>query len=181
MRQLWNLYVRMMRNHPVKTQLITTGTSMLSGDLIAQKLVERRSTVDIPRAARFFAMGIGYNGPVYRAWYLTLDRLIGTGSARAAVVKKVVLDQAVFFPSLFLPGFLVTLGALQRRSWEDIRRKVLTDYVPILKANYVLWPAVQIINFTFVPLSYRLPFGSCVALVWNTYLAWRANLTVQEP
>uniref|UniRef100_A0A023GFJ3 Mitochondrial inner membrane protein Mpv17 n=1 Tax=Amblyomma triste TaxID=251400 RepID=A0A023GFJ3_AMBTT len=175
MRQAWNLYARMMRVHPVKTQVITTATLMLSGDLIAQKVLERRTSIDVPRAARFFVIGIGFMGPVLRVWYLTLERVV---AGRAVVVKKVLLDQGVFTP-LLIPSFLVTLGALQQRSWEDIKRTVRADFLPILKANYALWPAAQLINFRFVPLNYRVPFASCVALVWNTYLAWKANRTVE--
>lgn len=174
MRRAWNLYARVMRDHPAKTQLITTATVMLSGDLISQKVLERRSSIDVPRAARFFVMGIAFVGPALRVWYFTLERIVGSSGGRALVIKKVFLDQALFTP-VFLPSFLVTLGALQRRSWESIKQTVRADYLPILKANYVLWPAAQLINFRFVPLSYRVPFASCVALFWNTYLAWKAN------
>lgn len=165
-----------MRDHPAKTQFTTTATVMLSGDLIAQKMLERRPDIDVPRAARFFIMGIGFVGPALRVWYIALERIVGSGSGRAMVVKKVFLDQAVFTP-VFLPSFLVTLGALQGRSWGSIKDTVRADFLPILKANYMLWPAAQLINFRFVPLSYRVPFVSCVALVWNTYLAWKANRT----
>lgn len=37
-----------------------------------------------------------------------------------------------------------------------ITRKIRDVYVPTLKANYVLWPAVQIINFRFVPLQFQI-------------------------
>lgn len=179
MRQLWSAYARVMRNHPVKTQLITTGTVMLSGDLIAQTVLERRSTIDVPRAARFFVMGIAFVGPILRVWYITLERIVGSTGGGAMVVKKVLLDQGVFTP-VFIPSFLTTLGALQGRSWEGIKDMVRMDYLPILKANYMLWPAAQLINFRFVPLAYRVPFASCVALVWNTYLAWKANRTFKK-
>ncbi|XP_037272506.2 mitochondrial inner membrane protein Mpv17 [Rhipicephalus microplus] len=174
MRQAWSLYTRVMHDHPVKTQLITTATVMLSGDLIAQKVLERRTDIDVPRAARFFVMGVAFVGPALRVWYLALERIIGSGGGRAMVIKKVFLDQAVFTP-VFLPSFLVTLGALQQRSWDSIKDTLRADYLPILKANYMLWPAAQLINFSLVPLNYRVPFASCVALVWNTYLAWKAN------
>ncbi|XP_077529460.1 mitochondrial inner membrane protein Mpv17-like [Haemaphysalis longicornis] len=177
MRHLWGLYARVMRDHPVKTQLITAGTLMLSGDLIAQKVLERQPKIDVPRAARFFVMGIGFVGPAFRVWYITLERIVGSGSGRAVVIKKVLLDQCAFTPVL-IPSFLTALGALQGRSWEGIKDMVRADFLPILKANYMLWPAAQIINFGFVPLTYRVPFASAVALVWNTYLAWKANRIV---
>ncbi|XP_077529755.1 mitochondrial inner membrane protein Mpv17-like isoform X2 [Haemaphysalis longicornis] len=134
---------------------------------------------DIPKHCMFFVMGIGFVGPVLRVWYIALERIVGSTGGGAMVVKKVLLDQGVFTP-VFIPSFLTTLGALQGRSWEGIKDMVRMDYLPILKANYMLWPAAQLINFRFVPLAYRVPFASCVALVWNTYLAWKANRTLRK-
>lgn len=176
MRRAWNLYARMLRDHPLKTQMITTATVMLSGDLIAQKVVERRSSIDVPRAARFFTMGVVFVGPVVRGWYLILERVVGSGASSALVIKKVLLDQTIFGP-LFVPSLMVGLGVLQRRSWDDIQQSVRANYLQILKTMYMIWPVAQFVNFKFVPLSYRQPFGSCVAIAWNTYLAGKANRT----
>ncbi|XP_070382985.1 mitochondrial inner membrane protein Mpv17-like [Dermacentor albipictus] len=176
MRQAWSFYARMVRDHPMKTQMITTATVMLSGDLIAQKVIERRPEVDVPRAARFFVMGVGFVCPVVRGWYLILERVVGSGAGTALVVKKVLLDQTIFGP-LFVPSFMVVLGALQGRSWDDIKQSVRANYLQILGTMYMIWPVAQFVNFKFVPLSYRQPFGSSVAIVWNTYLASKANRT----
>ncbi|KAL1417995.1 hypothetical protein MTO96_005982 [Rhipicephalus appendiculatus] len=158
---------------------MTTATVMLSGDLIAQKVLERRSDVDVVRTTRFFVMGVGFVGPVVRMWYLTLERVVGSGIGGRLVVKKMLLDQALFTP-VFIVGFRVVLGALQRRSWDDIEQSLRANYLQILKTSYMLWPAAQLINFRFVPLSYRQTFGGCVALVWSTYLAWKANRTLND-
>ena len=37
-----------------------------------------------------------------------------------------------------------------------IARKFQDVYVPALKANYVLWPAVQILNFRMMPLQFQI-------------------------
>jgi len=37
-----------------------------------------------------------------------------------------------------------------------ITRKFQDVYIPALKANYVLWPAVQILNFRVVPLQFQI-------------------------
>uniref|UniRef100_A0A131XE13 Mitochondrial inner membrane protein Mpv17 n=1 Tax=Hyalomma excavatum TaxID=257692 RepID=A0A131XE13_9ACAR len=176
MRQAWNLYARLVRDHPMKTQLVTTATVMLSGDLIAQKVIERRADIDVPRAARFFVMGVGFVGPVVRGWYLILERVVGTGSGGVVVFKKVLLDQTLFGPT-FVPSFMVVLGTLQRRSWEDIKQSLRANYFQILQTMYMIWPVAQFVNFRFVSFSYRQAFGSCVAIVWNTYLASKANRT----
>lgn len=114
-------------------------------------------------------------GPAYGAWYVVLDRVFGTGGA-SITLKKVLLDQLLFSP-VFVPVFLVFVGFLQGQPWADIERTVRRDFLPVLTASYVLWPAAQGVTFRFVPLNYQLPFTSLVALVWNTYLAWKANET----
>lgn len=35
-------------------------------------------------------------------------------------------------------------------------KKFQDVFIPSLKANYVLWPAVQFMNFRFVPLSLQI-------------------------
>jgi len=35
-------------------------------------------------------------------------------------------------------------------------RKFQDVYVPALRANYVLWPAVQILNFRVIPLQFQI-------------------------
>ena len=39
---------------------------------------------------------------------------------------------------------------------DTIKNKFKTAYLPTLKANYMIWPAVQIINFKFMPLQFQI-------------------------
>ena len=52
-----------------------------------------------------------------------------------------------------------------------LAKKFQDVYIPSLKANYVLWPAVQIVNFRFMPLQFQLPFVSTVGIAWTAYLS----------
>ncbi|XP_053444645.1 protein Mpv17 isoform X6 [Nycticebus coucang] len=49
------------------------------------------------------------------------------------------------------------------------------DYPDALITNYYLWPAVQLANFYLIPLHYRLAVVQCVAVIWNSYLSWKAH------
>ncbi|KAH6923929.1 hypothetical protein HPB50_009566 [Hyalomma asiaticum] len=100
--------------------------------------------------------------------------MVRSGSIGTLVIKKFLLDQAVFAPA-FTASLMVALGTVQWRTWNDMKHSLQANYMQMLKARYILWPAAQLINFLFVPSSYRQPFGSCVAVVWCTYLAWKAN------
>jgi Mpv17 / PMP22 family len=44
------------------------------------------------------------------------------------------------------------------------REKLEKSYFAGLKANWVLWPAVQAINFSIVPLQYRVLVVNIVSL-----------------
>ena len=37
-----------------------------------------------------------------------------------------------------------------------IVRKIQDVYLPTLKANFLLWPAVQILNFRAVPIQFQI-------------------------
>jgi protein Mpv17 len=84
------------------------------------------------------------------------------------------LDQTIFAP-VFLGGFLTVLGITDGKSSQQIWDKLYQDYPQVLRSNYMLWPAAQIITFTVVPLQHRVGFVSLVALFWNTYLTWVAH------
>ncbi len=99
-------------------------------------------------------------------------------------------DQIVFAPFM-ISGFFGFTAALEGKSTDQIKAKLKRDWLPALKANYVVWPAAQLINFTFVP-QVRLLFVavfwfgtdasvaqnlavlyvSGIALVWNTWLCY---------
>lgn len=52
------------------------------------------------------------------------------------------------------------------------KEKLKKAYVPGLKANWALWPAVQFANFTYVPLQYQVLVVNVVSLGWNCFLSY---------
>uniref|UniRef100_A0A803KG64 Mitochondrial inner membrane protein Mpv17 n=1 Tax=Xenopus tropicalis TaxID=8364 RepID=A0A803KG64_XENTR len=112
-------------------------------------------------------------GPVVGGWYKILDRIV-PGSSKTVALKKMLLDQGAFAPC-FLGCFLSIAGALNGLSGEQIWGKLKRDYTDALITNYYIWPAVQVANFYFIPLYHRLAVVQCVAVIWNSYLSWKAN------
>lgn len=49
--------------------------------------------------------------------------------------------------------------------------RILSDKTIYRKANFVVWPLVQIINFRWIPLQAQLPFASTIGVFWTTYLS----------
>nr|XP_006197269.2 protein Mpv17 isoform X1 [Vicugna pacos] len=172
---LWRAYQRALTAHPWKVQVLTAGSLMGLGDVISQQLVERRGLQEhqTGRTLTMVSLGCGFVGPVVGGWYRVLDRLI-PGTTKVDALKKMLLDQGGFAPC-FLGCFLPLVGTLNGLSTQDNWAKLQRDYPDALITNYYLWPAVQLANFYLVPLHYRLAVVQCVAVIWNSYLSWKAH------
>lgn len=114
-----------------------------------------------------------FQGPALRVWYEVLNRHIGS-AGKGVAIRKVFIDQFIFAPS-FLVMILVTVGAMQGKSWDNIKVDLSSNYLDVLKTNYFIWPWVQLVNFYYVPLQYQVLLVQSVALFWNTYLSWKTN------
>ncbi|XP_053315293.1 protein Mpv17 [Spea bombifrons] len=175
MAALWRGYQKLLALHPWKVQIITAGSLVGVGDVISQQLLERRGlrNHNVGRTVRMMGVGFCLVGPVIGGWYKVLDRLV-PGSSKSVALKKMLLDQGAFAPC-FLGCFLSVVSALNGLSTEEIWGKLKRDYKDALITNYYIWPAVQIANFYFIPLYHRLAVVQCVAIIWNSYLSWKAN------
>ncbi|XP_053444641.1 protein Mpv17 isoform X2 [Nycticebus coucang] len=151
------------------------GSLMGLGDIISQQLVERRGLREhqTGRTLTMVSLGCGFVGPVVGGWYKVLDRFI-PGTTKVDALKKMLLDQGGFAPC-FLGCFLPLVGAFNGLSAQDNWAKLQRDYPDALITNYYLWPAVQLANFYLIPLHYRLAVVQCVAVIWNSYLSWKAH------
>ena len=152
-----------------------TGALVGTGDVIAQQVVEKKGFKghNFVRTAKMAGIGLCFIGPGLRTWYIILDKLV-KGTAGTSALKKMILDQGIWAPC-FLVMFFSAVGALDGNSAKQIKEKLKKDFVPALKVNYMIWPAVQLLNFYFVPMQHRVIVVNFVALFWNTYLAWASH------
>ncbi|RPA95304.1 hypothetical protein L873DRAFT_1698445 [Choiromyces venosus 120613-1] len=95
----------------------------------------------------------------YMAWGITVPAL-----------WRVAFDQLIFSP-ISLAIFFIYMTLAEGGGKKAVIRKFDMVYISALKSNYILWPAVQILNFRIVPLSFQLPFASTVGIAWTVYLS----------
>ncbi|XP_065898101.1 protein Mpv17-like [Dysidea avara] len=167
-------YGRQLSTRPNITNATTTGVLFALGDVIAQKLIEKQKKLDWGRSARFGLVGFCFAGPVIGGWYRLLDRVI-TSTGPTTALKKVLCDQCLFAPCIYvalLPLIGVSKGLF---TTQELKQQLTKDYKHVLINNWKIWPAVQLANFYFVPLHFRLVVVNIVALGWNTYLSWVAH------
>ena len=173
MSNLWAKYVKLLDTKPLITKAITSGVLVGGGDMVAQLFVEKNKQYDFARTLRFGTFGALAVGPMMHYWYAILQRFF-PGDNFASAVKKLACDQIIFAPTI-VASFFVGITLLEGNGFDTISRKFASDYIPAMKMNYYIWPAAQTITFTVIPYNLRVPWVSCVSLVWNTVLSLITN------
>lgn len=146
---------------------------------------------DFERLTRFMAYGFCI-APLQFKWFRFLERAfpMTKTSAFGPAMKRVVFDQLVYAP--FGVGlFFVVMTVAEGGGRRAVSHKLRDMYVPTLKANYMVWPAVQIVNFRLMPVQFQLvrapppgapraahvadarrqPFVSTIGIAWTAYLS----------
>ncbi|EGU89103.1 protein SYM1 [Fusarium oxysporum f. sp. raphani 54005] len=156
---------------PLLTQSVTTAFLFATGDVTAQQLVEKKGVEkhDLVRTGRMALYGGFVFGPVATTWFAFLARRVNVpGNKKAEVLTRVACDQLGFAP-VMIGVFLSSMATMEGKSAQE---RIDKAWWPALKANWMLWPAVQVINFSLIPLQYRLFFANIIAIGWNSYLSW---------
>lgn len=126
---------------------------------------------DFERLTRFMAYGF-LMAPVQHKWFGFLSRTfpITKSAAFMPAMKRVAFDQFLFAP-IGLACFFTFMTVAEGGGRRAVVRKFQDVYVPALKANYMVWPAVQILNFRIMPIQFQIPFVSTIGIAWTVYLS----------
>ncbi|KAI9316454.1 hypothetical protein BX666DRAFT_1859095 [Dichotomocladium elegans] len=169
---MFSWYNKVLSRQPIFVQSVTTALLFGAGDVIAQQLVEQRGLDKHEgiRTLRMAAFGGFFAGPVLSNWYRFVELNIKGSSPLKTLTLKVAADQLICAP-IFIGVFFSAQGLLEGRRVDEIKEKLQSGYRDALMSNYKLWPAVQMVNFYFTPLYYRLAVSNVVSLGWNAYLS----------
>ncbi|KAJ5730877.1 uncharacterized protein N7483_005385 [Penicillium malachiteum] len=162
-------YQAKLAKRPILTASLSSGILFGSGDVLAQQAVDHRGLEkhDFARTGRMALYGGAVFGPVATAWYRILQRHIVLKSTLGTAAARVAADQIVFAPTqltVFLSAMAIMEGSDPIEKWRH-------SFVPSYKANLLVWPFVQAVNFTFVPLELRVLVVNLVSLGWNCFLS----------
>lgn len=155
-------------------QCVTSAFLGATGDFIAQKFVEKRNwkNYDLIRTGRFAVLTGCYIGPILVGWFRILEHV--RGAAKIVPLKRLLIDQGLFTPC-FLATILTVLRMLEGNSFSQAVEIVKKDYYPIFKFNISFWPPIQLINFYFMPLNFRVIVMMLGNLVWNTCISYKVQ------
>lgn len=66
----------------------------------------------------------------------------------------------------------IFLSSMATMEGSSVKKRLDKLWWPALQTNWMVWPAVQVINFTYVPLIHRVLFANIISIGWNCYLSW---------
>lgn len=137
-------------------------------------LVEWLSTVEVssPILSQILGLAKMYVpavfGPAATLWYRFLQAKIRFKNTNATIAARVLADQTIFAST----NLLVFLSSMAYLEGSSPKAKLQSTYREALKKNWMVWPAVQSINFKLVPLEHRVLVVNIVSLGWNCYLSY---------
>ncbi|KAJ5821865.1 uncharacterized protein N7525_011149 [Penicillium rubens] len=172
---------------PVLTTMVTNAVLGGVADTVAQLITAFRTrrpptsgddflSIEIPdldkqKPPLFMAYGF-FMAPVQFQWFGFLSRAfpLTKKNPTAPAFKRVAFDQFIFAP-FGLACFFTYMTIAEGGGRRALTHKFRDVYLPTLKANFVLWPAVQILNFRVIPIQFQIPFVSTVGIAWTAYLS----------
>jgi len=121
-------------------------------------------------------------GPVGNLWYKGLDFSVSKMLNPKTLpflflLAKVILDICIFGPvhvTVYFTWMKVAKGA----SLDEVKSKLIDDFLPTLIADSVYWIPIQILNFRFVPVPLQLTVVNvacifeCAGLSFLSQVGW---------
>jgi len=160
----WRWYTNQLKTNPIITKALTSAFIAALGNLIGQKLVEKKK-LDVSRLLKFALLGGGV-APLAHYWHLFLERNV------KGPYLKLIIHQVVWSP-IVTTIFYVVLSLLDGLS-DQPKRAIATlkaNWFPTVKANWKFWPIANFIMFMYIPPHLRVLFANLIGLIWAIILS----------
>jgi protein Mpv17 len=72
-------------------------------------------------------------------------------------------------------GFFWTTTVMETGDSAAGFKKIEDKLWPTLKVNWVVWPVLQAVNLSVVPLPFRILYINFCSLFWSAYLSSQTN------
>lgn len=178
-------YNNLLATRPLLTNVITTGFLFGAGDVLAQTVELRNAKAadtedalfDYPRLRRAVIFGAFIFAPIGDRWYRVLNSVLVSLSKVVNTAVRVSMDQLGFAPFIGIPLYFSAMTAMEGGDniKEKVQQKLKANWWNTLTANWTVWPAVQTVNFAFVPVQLRLLVVNTISIAWNCYLLMKLN------
>lgn len=193
---MFSKFNRLITTHPVLSNMMVSGFLFGSGDYLAQTIFTNPITSvptqkhDKSRTLKAMIYGSIIFAPVCLKWYGLLNKIkiqspVRTRHAMKAInvnncytiIAKVATDQLIFAPLIAVPLYysIMTVFEFHKNPVDAIKHNLRGNWWETLKTNWLIWPFVQLANFSLIPFQYRLLVVNVLSIGWNCYLSFELN------
>lgn len=149
---------------------------------------DKRTTINPPelfhqdwsRTQQVATTGFIFTGPIAHVWYQILEAVVTTRHRMLGLVARLLLDALVFSP-IAVAGYFTVRTVLECTSSENdkydmnavarkLTQKLSLKYRDAVEASWKFWPAVNVVNFSIIPVPFRVLYNNGLSIFWNTYL-----------
>jgi protein Mpv17 len=131
---------------------------------------------DWNRTGQVAVTGFAFTGPIAHFWYRILEAVVTVKHRFVGLTMRLLLD-ALFFSPIAVAGYFTTRTILEctgTRSDDSIlrqvERKLSMNYWGAVEASWKFWPVANVLNFSLVPVPFRVLYNNSLSIFWNTYL-----------
>jgi len=176
----WDFYAKALITKPLLTKSLTAcGTNAFS-DAICQKLLrdsnsksseEGKSKFDSRRLIENAFTGLVWSGPIAHMWYgLLFGKLtVQIKDPIVSLVTQIILDALIFSP-VTVSGYFAVRSVLEGSGFAGVKDKLKTRLVSSVLGAWKFWPAANVINFSMVPIPFRVLYLNVLSIFWSGYL-----------
>ena len=173
----WGWYKTMLRGYPLMTKSVTSSGIMAASDVICQKLTMggppseegEKPKLDYPRMLQVAITGLTWSGPVSHTWYGLLEKIVKIQDPVVGLIARIILDALIFSP-VTVAGYFTWRSFLEGSGLAGTKHKLKTRFVSTVIGAWRFWPAANVINFSMIPLEYRVLYSNVLSLFWTGYL-----------
>ena len=134
----------------------TVTVKTTAADITVQTVIERRGVDDLDRRrlTAFSLFGFLWMGAGQYVLYCRVFEAVLPAKTVLHSAGKMVLDQFVHVPLLFLPIFYSVDAWVRGEGLEHVRGKYKNEALTTLKANWTIWVPASFVSFFLVPIHW---------------------------
>lgn len=178
---LFAWYARQLEINPLITKMFTFGFVTLLSNLIAQLL--QGISIFHPNWYQMFSkmfIGMVLTAPMYHFLYRLLEEQMPSAEHNNRFFHLFV-DQLVAVP-VWAVCFIILDSVLcgPFTVFSMIYQRFQRDFRSMLYTSWIIYPIIQYLNFTYVPVRFRVLVLIWVGVVFNTALSYLSSKTGQQ-
>ncbi|XBW38618.1 hypothetical protein QEN19_004207 [Hanseniaspora menglaensis] len=120
-----------------------------------------------------FAMWGSFMANFQVPWYFILNMLFTEDPSIVQTLERILSDQLFYSPISLYVFFAFANYVMDAGDVFSFRSKLKKIFLNTLMLNYLIWPLMQFINFSFINKDDQPLFSSCISVVWNVLLSMR--------